>query len=165
MDEQVIEALRSNQALVAEEKITHSYAHCWRTKTPLIYRATPQWFISMAEKDLLGLALEAVEGVNWIPEWGQARIQLMLEGSPDWCVSRQRTWGSPITMFVNKETEELHPRTPELFEEIAQRIELTGIDAWFELGWCCFCKSVGIGISLKKKRCCLVYAFIGALCR
>ena len=133
VDEQVIDALRSNQALVAEETITHSYAHCWRTKTPLIYRATPQWFISMAEKDLLGLALEAVEGVNWIPDWGQARIQLMLEGSPDWCVSRQRTWGSPITMFVNKETEELHPRTPELFEEIAQRIELTGIDAWFEL--------------------------------
>ena len=132
-DEQIINVLRDNGALVAEETITHSYAHCWRTKTPLIYRATPQWFISMTEKDLLGLALKAVDGIKWIPDWGQARIQLMLKGSPDWCVSRQRSWGSPITLFVNKETQELHPRTAELFEEVAQRIERKGIDAWFDL--------------------------------
>ena len=125
--------LRDNHALVAEETITHSYAHCWRTKTPLIYRATPQWFISMTEKDLLGLALKAVDGIKWIPDWGQARIQLMLKGSPDWCVSRQRSWGSPITLFVNKETQELHPRTAELLEEVALRIERKGIDAWFDL--------------------------------
>ena len=133
IDEQIIEVLKRESALVSEDKINHSYAHCWRTKTPLIYRATPQWFISMTEQDLLGSALKVVEELKWIPNWGQARIELMLKGSPDWCVSRQRTWGVPITMFVNKETQELHPRTAELFEEVAQRIEESGIDAWFEL--------------------------------
>ncbi|MED5413036.1 MAG: isoleucine--tRNA ligase [Pseudomonadota bacterium] len=132
-DEEIIEVLKRESALVLEDKINHSYAHCWRTKTPLIYRATPQWFISMTEQDLLGSALKVVEELKWIPEWGQARIELMLKGSPDWCVSRQRTWGVPITMFVNKETQELHPRTAELFEKVAQRIEESGIDAWFEL--------------------------------
>ena len=133
VDEQIIEVLKRESALVSEDKINHSYAHCWRTKTPLIYRATPQWFISMTEQDLLDSALKVVKGLKWIPDWGQARIELMLKGSPDWCVSRQRTWGVPITMFVNKETQELHPRTAELFEEVAQRIEESGIDAWFEL--------------------------------
>lgn len=133
VDEQVINVLQSNNALIAEDKISHSYAHCWRTKTPLIYRATPQWFISMTEQDLLGSALQAVAGVKWIPDWGQARIELMLKGSPDWCVSRQRTWGVPITMFVHKETQQLHPDTAHLFERVAERIEEAGIDAWFDL--------------------------------
>ena len=133
VDEKIIAALKATNALVAEETITHSYAHCWRTKTPLIYRATPQWFISMTEKDLLGSALAAVQNVKWIPDWGQARIELMLKGSPDWCVSRQRTWGVPITLFVHKETQELHPRTVELFEDIARKIEADGIDAWYDL--------------------------------
>lgn len=133
VDEKVIERLKQAGALVAEETITHSYAHCWRTKTPLIYRATPQWFISMSEKGLLESALAAVKGVKWIPDWGQARIELMLKGSPDWCVSRQRTWGVPITLFVHRDTQQLHPRTAELFEEVAQRIEQRGIEAWFEL--------------------------------
>ncbi len=133
VDEKVIARLQANKALVAQTTITHSYAHCWRTKTPLIYRATPQWFISMTEKGLMNSALEAVKGVKWIPDWGQARIELMIKGSPDWCVSRQRTWGVPITLFVNKETQELHPRTDEIFEEVAQRIEEKGIEAWFEL--------------------------------
>ena len=133
VDEPIIEKLKFSKALISERKITHSYAHCWRTKTPLIYRATPQWFISMTEQDLLGSALKAVEQVKWIPDWGKARIELMLKGSPDWCVSRQRTWGVPITMFVNKETQALHPRTGELFEEIAKRVEEKGIDAWFDL--------------------------------
>ena len=133
VDEKILDILKREGALVAVKKITHSYPHCWRTKTPLIYRATPQWFISMTEKGLLDSALEAVKGVQWIPEWGQARIELMLKASPDWCVSRQRTWGVPITLFVHKETGALHPRTVELFEQIAQRIEKTGIDAWFDL--------------------------------
>ncbi len=133
VDEHIIESLKSHNALVAEDKITHSYAHCWRTKTPLIYRATPQWFISMTEQVLLGSALKAVEGVKWIPDWGQVRIELMLKGSPDWCVSRQRTWGVPITLFVDKETQAPHPNTAELFEQVAQRIEVSGIEAWFEL--------------------------------
>ena len=133
VDEDVIEKLKENQALVAVEKITHSYAHCWRTKTPLIYRATPQWFISMSEKDLLGSALDAVQDINWLPDWGKARMELMLKGSPDWCVSRQRTWGVPITLFVNKESQELHPDMPALIEQVAQRIEKEGIEAWFQL--------------------------------
>lgn len=133
VDEDVIAALTRNKALVHVNKITHSYAHCWRTKTPLIYRATPQWFISMTEKDLLGAALNAVKGVKWIPDWGQARIELMLKGSPDWCVSRQRTWGVPITLFVNKQTQALHPQTAALIEQVALRIEKEGIEAWFQL--------------------------------
>lgn len=133
VDEDIIAKLREVKALLALDKIRHSYAHCWRTKTPLIYRATPQWFISMSEKDLLGKSLTAVDGVKWIPDWGKARIELMLKGSPDWCISRQRTWGVPITLFVNKETQSLHPQTSELIEQVAQRIEQTGIEAWFEL--------------------------------
>lgn len=133
VDEDIIAKLREVKALVALDKITHSYAHCWRTKTPLIYRATPQWFISMSEQDLLGKSLAAVDQVKWIPDWGKARIELMLKGSPDWCISRQRTWGVPITLFVNKETQALHPQTGELIEQVAQRIEKDGIEAWFEL--------------------------------
>jgi isoleucyl-tRNA synthetase len=133
VDEEVIAVLERTRTLVHVAKITHSYAHCWRTKTPLIYRATPQWFISMTERDLLGSALKAVQGVKWIPDWGQARIELMLKGSPDWCVSRQRTWGVPITLFVNKQTQQLHPETPALIEQVAKRIEKEGIEAWFQL--------------------------------
>jgi len=133
VDEQIIEKLKANKKLIALEKITHSYAHCWRTKTPLIYRATPQWFISMTEKDLLGSALKAVDQIKWIPDWGKARIELMLKGSPDWCISRQRTWGVPITIFTHKKNQELHPKTSEFFKEIARRIEQDGIDAWFDL--------------------------------
>ncbi len=132
-DGPIMETLRERGALAAEETITHSYAHCWRTKTPLIYRATPQWFISMDERGLKDAALEAAAGVKWIPDWGRARIELMLEGSPDWCVSRQRTWGVPITLFAHRDTGEPHPDTAELFERVAGRIEREGIDAWFAL--------------------------------
>jgi len=133
VDDQVIAALEAHGTLVHQAKITHSYAHCWRTKTPLIYRATPQWFISMSENGLLEQALDAVKNVAWHPEWGAARISGMLSSSPDWCVSRQRTWGVPITLFVNRQTQALHPRTAELFEEVAQKVAENGIDAWFEL--------------------------------
>lgn len=133
VDDAVLEALNRNNALVFQSKIFHSYPHCWRTKTPLIFRATPQWFISMDEKGLLDSAKEAVKGVKWTPSWGQNRMEGMLNNSPDWCVSRQRTWGVPIALFINKETQELHPETPRLIEEVAQRIEKAGIDAWFDL--------------------------------
>ncbi len=133
VDDAIVERLQANDAVLCVKKITHSYAHCWRTKTPLIYRATPQWFISMSENGLLDQALEAVQGVSWHPEWGEARIAGMLSASPDWCVSRQRTWGVPITLFIHKETQALHPRTQELFEEVAKRVEEKGIDAWFDL--------------------------------
>ncbi len=133
VDGAVLEALNRNDALVFESKIFHSYPHCWRTKTPLIFRATPQWFISMTKEGLLDAAKNAVEGVKWVPSWGQNRMEGMLNNSPDWCVSRQRTWGVPIALFINKETQELHPETPRLIEEVAKRIEEEGIDAWFDL--------------------------------
>jgi isoleucyl-tRNA synthetase len=132
-DEPVMDALQREGKLVHHKAFEHSYPHCWRTKTPLIYRATPQWFISMEEKGLKKDALEAIKGVQWYPAWGQNRIEAMVDQSPDWCVSRQRTWGVPITLFINKETDELHPNTPELIEKVALLMEKEGMDAWFEL--------------------------------
>ncbi len=129
----VLEVLEQQGKLVHHIAILHSYPHCWRHKTPIIFRATPQWFISMDKSKLREQALAEVKRVAWIPEWGQARIESMMEGRPDWCISRQRTWGVPITFFVHKETGELHPRTADLIEQVAQRIELQGIEAWFEL--------------------------------
>ncbi len=133
VDPKVVALLEARGVLVKQEKFQHSYPHCWRTKTPLIFRATPQWFISMEEKGLKRDALEAIKGVQWFPSWGQQRIEGMVEQSPDWCVSRQRTWGVPITLFIHKETQQLHPRTAELIEEVAQRVEKDSIDAWFDL--------------------------------
>ena len=129
----VLEVLEQQGKLVHHIAILHSYPHCWRHKTPIIFRATPQWFISMDKSKLREQALAEVKRVAWIPEWGQARIESMMEGRPDWCISRQRTWGVPITFFVHKETGELHPRTADLIEQVAQRIEQQGIEAWFEL--------------------------------
>ncbi len=129
----VLEVLEQQGKLLHHVAILHSYPHCWRHKTPIIFRATPQWFISMDKNKLREQALNEVKRVAWIPEWGQARIESMMEGRPDWCISRQRTWGVPITFFVHKETGELHPRTAELVEQVAQRIEQQGIEAWFEL--------------------------------
>lgn len=133
VDDKVVALLQENKALVLEHKFQHSYPHCWRTKTPLIYRATPQWFISMEEKGLKADALEAIKGVEWFPGWGQNRIESMVEQSPDWCVSRQRTWGVPIALFIHKETQQLHPDTASLIEQVALRVEEEGIDAWFDL--------------------------------
>lgn len=129
----VVEVLQANGKLLHHHAIEHSYPHCWRHKTPIIFRATPQWFISMEQNGLRGQALAEIKQVAWIPDWGQARIESMVEGRPDWCISRQRTWGVPIALFVHKETGELHPRTDELIEQVARRIEEKGIDAWFEL--------------------------------
>jgi len=132
-DEPVCEALAREGKLVRKEKFRHSFPHCWRTKTPLIYRATPQWFISMDKENLRADALEAIKGVRWVPAWGQNRIEAMFQQSPDWCISRQRTWGVPITLFIHKETQELHPDTQSLIEKVAQAIETGGIDAWYEI--------------------------------
>ena len=132
-NEHVLEVLKEKGALAHHEAILHSYPHCWRHKTPIIFRATPQWFISMDKKHLREQALNEVKRVEWIPDWGQARIESMIEGRPDWCISRQRTWGVPIAFFVHKETGELHPRTAELIEQVAKRIEEKGVEAWFEL--------------------------------
>ena len=129
----IVEALRARGALLHHEDYPHAYPHCWRHKTPLILRATPQWFISMEQADLRAQARAAIEGVQWVPDWGQARIDAMLAERPDWCISRQRTWGTPITLFVHRHSGELHPDTPALIERVARRIEKAGIDAWFAL--------------------------------
>ncbi len=132
-NDKVIEVLKAKGALLHEEALHHSYPHCWRHKTPIIFRATPQWFISMDQKGLRSDAMKAIKKVEWLPEWGQARIEGMIEKRPDWCVSRQRTWGVPITLFLHKESGELHPATAELVEQVATRVEAHGIDAWFEM--------------------------------
>ena len=133
VDEKVIALLIDKNALLAQAKITHSFPHCWRTKTPLIFRATPQWFVSMSKNNLRDQVAKAVESVEWVPDWGKARIDAMLASSPDWCISRQRTWGVPIALFVHKQTQELHPETPRLIEAVAKKVEASGMDAWFEL--------------------------------
>ena len=129
----VIEVLRERGRLLKGEPYYHAYPHCWRHKTPVIFRATPQWFISMDQAGLRKAALEAISHVDWMPGWGEQRISGMIAGRPDWCVSRQRTWGVPIPLFVDKETGELHPKTPELIELVAKMVERGGIDAWFDL--------------------------------
>jgi isoleucyl-tRNA synthetase len=132
-NEVIVALLKEQQVLFGYEKITHSFPHCWRHKTPLIFRATPQWFISMSQNGLQQRAEEVINEVNWMPDWGKARIQGMVGNRPDWCISRQRTWGVPITLFVHKESGDLHPDTPRLIEEVALRVEDAGIDAWFDL--------------------------------
>ena len=129
----VIEVLKGKGTLLHEQMLRHSYPHCWRHKTPIIFRATPQWFISMEQNGLREAALTAIKGVQWLPDWGEARIEGMVEGRPDWCISRQRTWGVPMALFINKHSGELHPDTGRLIEEVARRVEAAGIDAWFEL--------------------------------
>jgi len=129
----VVELLRERGALLHVEKLVHSYPHCWRHKTPIIFRATPQWFISMDQQGLRQRSLEEIKGVQWIPGWGQARIENMVANRPDWCISRQRTWGVPMSLFVHKDTEALHPRTLELMEAVALRVEKDGIQAWWDL--------------------------------
>ncbi|WP_139556530.1 isoleucine--tRNA ligase [Methylotetracoccus oryzae] len=132
-NDHVLDILKARGALVREERIEHSYPHCWRHKTPVIFRATPQWFIAMDKQGLRADALRAIGEVEWIPDWGQSRIEGMVANRPDWCISRQRTWGVPIPLFVHKHTGELHPDTPALIERVAQRVEAEGIDAWFAL--------------------------------
>jgi isoleucyl-tRNA synthetase len=129
----LIEAVAVRGRLLKSEPYRHSYPHCWRHKTPVIFRATPQWFISMDQKGLRADALRDIRKTQWTPAWGEQRILGMIENRPDWCLSRQRTWGVPIPLFVHKVSGELHPRTLELIEQVASRVEQGGIDAWFDL--------------------------------
>ncbi|MCG9660750.1 isoleucine--tRNA ligase, partial [Vibrio mediterranei] len=129
----VVEVLKEKGALLHHHAYEHSYPHCWRHKTPIIFRATPQWFVSMDQAGLRAKALESIKGVEWMPEWGQSRIEGMIEGRPEWCISRQRTWGVPIALFVHKETAELHPNSLELIEKVAQLVEQKGIQAWWDV--------------------------------
>ena len=128
----VLEILKSHNALVKHEPLVHSYPHCWRHKTPVIFRATPQWFVSMQDNGLRDAVNGEIPKVEWIPDWGKKRIELMVGNRPDWCISRQRFWGVPITLFTHKQTGELHPNTKELFETVSALIEKNGIEAWFE---------------------------------
>jgi len=130
---QVVELLKDRGALLHSASLEHSYPHCWRHKTPVIFRATPQWFISMEKNGLRAQTLTEIKGVHWIPDWGQARIEGMVDNRPDWCVSRQRNWGVPIALFVHKQTGEIHPNALALIEQVALRVEQRGIDAWFDL--------------------------------
>jgi isoleucyl-tRNA synthetase len=157
----VIAALQNSGHLFHLEKVQHSYPHCWRHKTPIIFRSTPQWFIgmdnvatgatgdtenlvqekrshsgNMEKRDgmsLRDLANKAVEQTEFFPSWGRARLESMIKNRPDWCVSRQRNWGVPMPFFVHKETGQLHPRTMELLEQVARLVERGGIEAWFSL--------------------------------
>ncbi len=129
----IIEALAQGGHLLNQARLRHSYPHCWRHHSPVIYLATPQWFISMDQKGLRANALRDIAGVQWTPSWGGQRIHDMIANRPDWCLSRQRTWGVPIALFVHEQTGEPHPRTPELLEQVAARVERDGIDAWFDL--------------------------------
>ena len=132
-NEPILETLKANDRLLAHVKIKHSYPHCWRHKTPIIFRATPQWFISMEQKGLRDAAMQAIDEVQWLPSWGKARIVSMVNNRPDWCISRQRNWGVPIALFVHKITGELHPQTLELIEKVAVQVEQAGIDAWWDI--------------------------------
>ena len=162
----VLQALAASGHLLHQEKLKHSYPHCWRHKTPIIFRSTPQWFIGMEQTGLpspngggtegggaydqqahplpnpppLGegvtlrlLANKAVDQTEFFPAWGRARLEAMIKNRPDWCVSRQRSWGVPMTFFVHKESMQLHPRTTELLEQVAKLVEKSGIEAWFSL--------------------------------
>ncbi len=139
----VIDTLKTSAHLFCLKKIDHSYPHCWRHKTPIIFRATPQWFIGMylhntnenhpTKTSLRDLAMQAVDATAFYPAWGRARLESMIKNRPDWCVSRQRNWGVPMTFFVHKETHALHPRSLELLEQVAQKVEQQGIEAWFAL--------------------------------
>jgi isoleucyl-tRNA synthetase len=129
----IVELLGTAGRLLSHAPYRHSYPHCWRHKTPVIFRATPQWFISMEKEGLRAQTLAEIRRVRFTPGWGENRIYSMIESRPDWCISRQRTWGVPIPFFLHRATGALHPRTVELIDEVAARVERGGIDAWFDL--------------------------------
>ncbi|AOE50100.1 isoleucine--tRNA ligase [Kangiella sediminilitoris] len=133
VDQPIVEHLAETGKLLHQDKIRHSYPHCWRTKTPLIYRATPQWFISMTQNGLQPKAMEEIKKVKWVPEWGEARIESMVGNRPDWCISRQRSWGVPLCLFIDKKDGQPHPDAAELMIKVAEHIEEKGIQAWYDL--------------------------------
>jgi isoleucyl-tRNA synthetase len=135
----IVDVIREHGALLHVEKFTHSYMHCWRHRTPIIYRATSQWFAGMdttprdGGRTLRELALAGIEATAFYPSWGKARLNGMIANRPDWTLSRQRQWGTPMAFFVHRQSGELHPRTLDLLEEVAKRVERGGIEAWQDL--------------------------------
>jgi isoleucyl-tRNA synthetase len=132
-NDSVVAVLEERGRLLKHQPYRHSYPHCWRHKTPVIFRSTPQWFVSMDKQGLRARALEEIRKVRWIPGWGEQRIAGMVETRPDWCISRQRAWGVPLALFVHGKTGEPHPRTPELLDRVADRVASGGLEAWFDL--------------------------------
>jgi len=130
-NDHVLDVMRGNGTLLHTEPFEHSYPHCWRHKSPTAFRVTPQWFISMEQGGLRHQALEAIKTVRWVPGWGQERIAGMVENRPDWCISRQRTWGVPITLFIDRQSGELHPETQDLMARAADLVEQEGVDCWY----------------------------------
>ncbi len=128
---EIVELLQARGSLISHSEMTHSYPHCWRHKTPLIFLATPQWFIDM--DSLRGNALTAIKDIQFTPTWGEARITAMVDQRPDWCISRQRAWGVPLPIFVHKQTGKLHPETASIIEKVASMVQKQGVDAWFEV--------------------------------
>ncbi|WP_349256164.1 isoleucine--tRNA ligase [Banduia mediterranea] len=131
VDALILDALSAQGALAHKATITHSYPHCWRHKTPLIFRATPQWFVSMDVAGLRKDAISEIEKTRWLPAWGESRIREMVAGRPDWCISRQRYWGVPLAVFVHRQKQELHPETSALLMKVAERVQAEGLEAWF----------------------------------
>ena len=127
----LVEHMKVNGTLLAAEDFGHSYPHCWRHKTPTAFRTTPQWFIAMDQANLREQALKAIDQVRWVPDWGQARIRGMIETRPDWCISRQRTWGVPLGFFCDRESQEPHPDTPDILKRLADIVDQEGVDAWY----------------------------------
>ncbi|MCF6767294.1 isoleucine--tRNA ligase [Thiotrichales bacterium 19S11-10] len=130
-NQHIINILAEKSTLLYTDTFMHSYPHCWRHKSPVIFRATPQWFISMDNEKLRTQTLNAAQSVNWLPKSGEKRFLNMIETRPDWCISRQRTWNTPITLFIHKETGKLHPNTDQIFELVAKKVSQSGIEAWF----------------------------------
>lgn len=130
-DAAILQVLRDKGTLLHKATITHSYPHCWRHKTPVIFRATEQWFISMDKLGLRERAVSAIAQVNWIPDWGGERLANMIKNRPDWCISRQRTWGVPLPFFVHRQTGELHPEMAIILQKVADAVEQAGIEAWY----------------------------------
>lgn len=133
VDPIILDVLKAHDVLLASGRLKHSYPHCWRHKTPVVFRATPQWFISMDQAGLRRDALDAIGGVSWVPGWGEARIYNMIEGRPDWTISRQRYWGVPIALFFDRESGQPHPRTVEIMRQVADAVEREGADAWYAM--------------------------------
>ena len=137
-NKEIILILNNNNSLFANETITHSYPHCWRHKSPIIFRSTPQWFIFMDKLSkkynitLRKLAIDSIAKTKFFPQWGFARLEAMIKNRPDWCVSRQRNWGVPMSLFVHKETYEPHPQSYEIYQKISQAVEKHGVDIWYD---------------------------------
>jgi isoleucyl-tRNA synthetase len=136
-NKQIAQLIDDSGCLFSSKRYVHSYMHCWRHKTPIIYRASNQWFASMDKsvdgKSLRQIAIAGIEATQFFPSWGKARLHGMIANRPDWTLSRQRQWGVPMAFFIHKETGALHPRTPELLEKVARLIEKSGIEAWQHL--------------------------------